>query len=366
MGYKWAIVGGGNGGQSMAGHLGTLGKSVKLYDISEDTVKAINEKGGIDVKGAVNGFGKIEIASTNIKEVIKDVDIIVIVLPSLYHESIARKCAPYLQDGQVVVLHPSSSFAAIEFKNILEQEGCNKEVTVGETCTLLYACRLEKPGIAEIYGIKNMVTVAALPATENEKVINMLNTAFPQFKPAKNVLQSSLENLNAIMHPAPTILNTSKIENQETFLYYLDGITPSIGEYLEKMDNERINIGKALGLELNHINDLYREMYDAKGENLYELVKSVEAYKGVKGQKTLRTRYLLEDIPNSLQPIASLGKKLGVKVDRMESIINLCKLMLEGEFVEGRTVESVGIADLSKEELVNYVNTGLKELQHNV
>jgi len=40
--------------------------------------------------------------------------------------------------------------------------------------------------------------------------------------------------------------------------------------------------------------------------------------------------------------------------------------MLEGEFVEGRTVESVGVADLSKEQLVNYVNTGFKELQHNV
>ncbi len=366
MSYKWAIVGGGNGGQSMAGHLGVLGKSVKLFDVMQKTVDAINELGGVEVSGAVNGFGTVELASTNIEEVIKGRDIVVIVLPSLYHESIARKCAPYLEDNQVVVLHPSASFAALEFKKVLEEEGCTKNITIAETCTLLYACRTTKPGFAEIYGVKNMVTVAALPATENDKVLEILNTAFKEFKPAKNVLQSSLENINAMVHPGPTILNTSKIEGPESFLYYLDGVTPSIAEYIDKMDEERLAIAKELELELPTLKELYIQMYDGKGNNLYEIINSVEAYKGVKGQKSLRTRYLLEDIPNSLQPIASLGKKVGVKTDRMDAIINMCKLMLDGEFIEGRSVESLGIDKLTKEELLEYVNNGVKPYKVNI
>lgn len=362
MSYKWAIIGGGNGGQSMAGHLGVLGKSVKIFDVMESTVKAINDKGGIEVSGAVNGFGKVELASTDIGEVIKGTDVVVIVLPSLYHESIARKCSNYLEDGQVVVIHPSSTFAALEFKKILEEENCTKDVIVSETCTLLYACRLIEPGSTHIFGVKNMVTVSAIPANKNDILVERLNTAFPQFKAAKNVLQTSLENLNAMMHPGPTILNTSKIENEEDFLYYLDGITPSIGRFVQAMDKERIALGKAIGLDLPGIEDLYTEMYDAKGETFSEMIKSVKAYDGVKGQKTLRTRYLLEDIPNSLQPMSSLGKMLGIDTKNMDCIINLAKVMLEGEFIEGRTVESVGIEGLNAKDLLEYVETGNKNV----
>ena len=42
---KWTIIGGGNGGQSLAGHLAIMGFPVRLYDIFPDTVKAIQTLG---------------------------------------------------------------------------------------------------------------------------------------------------------------------------------------------------------------------------------------------------------------------------------------------------------------------------------
>ena len=39
----WAIIGGGNGGQTMAGHLGILGEKVRLYKRSQKGVDKINE-----------------------------------------------------------------------------------------------------------------------------------------------------------------------------------------------------------------------------------------------------------------------------------------------------------------------------------
>ena len=44
---RWAVIGGGNGGQSAAGHLGILGFPVTLYDIMQDTVDAIKYQGGV-------------------------------------------------------------------------------------------------------------------------------------------------------------------------------------------------------------------------------------------------------------------------------------------------------------------------------
>lgn len=360
---NWAIIGGGNGGQAMAGHIGIKGFPVKLYDISEEVVEAINKKGGIEVDGAVEGFGKVQLASTDIEKVLEGSDMIVVVLPSLYHADIARACAPYLKDGQMIFLHPGASCGALEFRSILDKEKCSANVVVGEAQTLLYACRVTEPGKAHIFGVKNIVLAAAFPAKENKRMIEGLNTAFPEFKEAKNVLQTSLENLNAMMHPAPTLLNTSKIDAQEDFLYYYDGITPVIGKYVEKMDEERLAIGKALGIELTSMVDWYRTMYDAKGQTLSELCKDNKSYDGIKGQKTLKTRYVLEDIPNSLEAVASLGKMVGVNVDRMETIVKLGQYILEGDILmDGRTVENLGIAGFSVQDLLDYVETGARKV----
>lgn len=354
--YKWALIGAGNGGQSMAGHLGVMGFSVKIFDVFKPVIDAINEQGGINVEGVVKGFGKVELATNDIKEALEDVDIAIVTLPALYHASIAKKCAPYLKDGQIVLLHPSATFGALEFRKVLQDENCTADIMLADTQTLLYACRSEYPGHANIFGIKNVVLTAALPSSDNEKVLSVLNTAFPQFIPAKNVLQTGLENLNAMMHPAPTILNSGRIDSQEDFMYYLDGVTPAIGHYVEEMDKERIAIGEKLGIKLTPMVDWYRTMYDATGNTLSELCKTTEAYKEVKGQKTLRTRYLLEDIPCSLEPIVSLGHMLGVDVSKMETIVDLTRGMLEDEIVPGRTMGKLGLEGMNVEQLNRFVS----------
>ncbi len=355
----WAVIGGGNGGQSLSGHLALMGFPVRLYDIFPETIDAINTQGGIQVDGAVEGFGKLELATTNLAEAIQEADIIMIVAPALAHAKIAKSCAPLLQDGQLVFLHPGATCGSLEFKKVLDDEGCNARITLSEANSLLYACRCPKPGHASIFGIKNTLMVAAFPATDNDTAVKRLQAAFPQMYAGKNVLETSLENLNAMMHPAPTLLNTSMIESGRDWLYYYDGITPTIGAYIEDMDKERLEIGNALGLELTPILKWYELMYDAKAETLSEAVKRNKAYAGVKGQKTLDTRYVLEDLPMSLVPEASLGQALGVPVERMEAIINIGSLLLGKDFVKtGRTLENLGFAGMNADQLVTYVETG--------
>jgi opine dehydrogenase len=78
----WSVIGGGNGGQSLSAHLALLGFPVRLYDIFEDTIESIRKRGGIEVSGAVTGFGKIELATTDIATAINGADIIMIVAPA--------------------------------------------------------------------------------------------------------------------------------------------------------------------------------------------------------------------------------------------------------------------------------------------
>ncbi len=355
----WAIIGGGNGGQSLAGHLALMGFSVRLYDIFPETVEAIRSQGGITVEGAVDGFGPLERVTTDMQEALEGADIVMVVAPAVAHRTIAADCAPFLVDGMIVFVHPGATGGALEFKKVFDDHGCQHRVTIAEANSLLYACRSPKPGYASIFGIKKQLQVAAFPASDTSRVLQLLTRAFPQMVAAKNVMETSLGNPNAMMHPAPSLLNTSLIESGRDWLYYWDGITPSVGAFVEAMDRERIALAEAFGLKLPPIVQWYRLAYEVAGDTLSEVVKQNRAYAEVKGQQTLRTRYILEDVPTGLVPMVSLGRLLGVDVSRMETIVQLAQYVLGEDLTTGgRTVESLGLDGLSVAQIRNFLETG--------
>ncbi|SHI50970.1 opine dehydrogenase [Dethiosulfatibacter aminovorans DSM 17477] len=362
---KWAVIGAGNGGQAIAGHLGLLGYEVNIYDAFEETIDAIQKQGGIHIGGIEEGFGKIKIASTDIGAVICDADIIMVVNPSIYHRAIAEKCAPYLKDDQIVFLHPGATFGAFAFKKALEDCGYMKNITIAESNTLIYACRSVEPGRADILGKKDRLLVSSLPATNNKYVCKLLKEIYEEIEEAENVLVTSIDSTNPIVHCAPTLLSTSWIESDKDWYFYHDGISQTIGSFIEGMDAERVAIGRKLGLEddknLFTCVKQYELEYNVKRDTLSEAVRNNEAYDGIKGPKSLNTRYLFEDIPMGLIPLISVGKQLGMKTERMEIIVKLAELMLEKDLHENaRTVENLGIEGMAAESIIEFATNGMK------
>ena len=49
----WAVIGGGNGGQTFAGHLALQGENVRLFTKSIDKVNKIAKKNKIILKNAI-------------------------------------------------------------------------------------------------------------------------------------------------------------------------------------------------------------------------------------------------------------------------------------------------------------------------
>ncbi len=356
---KWAIIGGGNGGQSIAGHLSLMGYAVRLFDIFQETVDAINSQGGIHVSGAVSGFGKVDFATTEMAEALSGVDVVMVVAPATAHRSIAKNCAPCLNDGQVVIVHPGATCGALEFKHILKQEDCRADVAIAETNSLIYACRSPRPGHAKIIGVKKHLTLATLPTVENPRVLSLMQDAFPQIIGGKNVIETSLGNANAIVHPAPSLLNTSMIESAHEWLYYTEGMTPSIGAFVEALDRERVELAASFGIKMVSIREWYRVAYGVNAASLTEAVRKNPAYEGIKGQKTLKTRYLMEDIPTGLVPMIALGKMQGIDMPRMAVVAELGQYLLnEDFFVTGRTLENLGLQNMTSETFMDFINTG--------
>jgi opine dehydrogenase len=208
------------------------------------------------------------------------------------------------------------------------------------------------------------VPLAALPATRTAEVLSKINHAYPQFIDGVNVLHTGLNNMGAIFHPALTLLNVGWIEaTHGDYQFYIDGVTPSVARMLEVLDRERVTVASSIGLRARTSMEWLKLAYDSTGEDLYDAIHNQPGYYGIKAPSTINHRYIFEDVPMSLVPIASLGSRYGVSVRGIESIIRIaCIIHRTDYWRRGRTVDKLGIADLSVNELTRYVNEGIRVL----
>lgn len=361
---RFTVIGAGHGGKAMAAHLALMGFPTTLFNRTPEHIAAIHKRGGIDLEseqGNPRGFGRLRAVTSDYAEALADAGVIMVVTPSSAHRDVARGCAPHLKDGQIVVLNPGRTCGAIEFVKVLRDNGCTADVTVAEAGTFIYASRSDGPAQARIFRIKEAVPLAALPATRTPYVLEILQPAYPQFIDGGNVLKTSLDNMGAIFHPALTILNAGWIESTHgQFQFYIDGATPSVVHVLEALDRERVTVAAALGIRAQTALEWLQMAYDATGEDLYEAIHNQPGYYGIQAPATLNHRYIFEDVPMSLVPIAALGQRYGVSVRAMDAVIRLaCIIHRTDYWRRGRTLDKLGIEELSVSELTRYVNEGV-------
>lgn len=363
---NYTVIGAGHGGKAMAAHLALMGLHVTLYNRTFDHITALKARGGVDLEsaeGGPHGFAGLALITSDLNEAIQDAQMIMVVVPSSAHADIARNAAPFLHDGQVIVLHPGRTCGAIEFAKVLRDNGCTADVTISEAETFIYASRSDGPAQARIFRIKDAVPLAALPAFRTEMVLEAIRPAYPQFINGGNVLQTGLNNMGAIFHPALTLLNCGWIEaTHGDYQFYIDGVTPSVARVLEVLDRERVTVASSLALRARTGLEWLQMAYNTVGDDLHEAIHNQPGYYGIKAPSTLNHRYIFEDVPMSLVPIASLGERFGVSVRGMDAIIRLaCIIHRTDYWRRGRTVDKLGIGDLSVSELTRYVNEGVRE-----
>jgi len=360
------VIGAGHGGKAMAAHLGLMGFKTNLYNRTPDHISFIKELGGIDLESqesGTRGFGKLNLVTSNMEEALEGVQMIMVVVPSSAHADIAKTCAPYLKDGQVLVLHPGRTCGALEFRKVLADEHCTADVTIAEAETFIYASRSDGPAQARVFRTKEAVPLAALPSTRTKLVLDMIHEVYPQFIDGGNVLQTGLNNMGAIFHPTLTLLNAGWIESTHgDFEFYIDGVTPTVARVLEVLDRERVTVAASLGIRGRTSLEWLRMAYNADGEDLHEAIHNQPGYYGIKAPATMNHRYIFEDVPMSLVPIASLGARYGVSVRGMDAIIRLACITHRTDYWRrGRTLEKLGINNLSVGELTYYVTHGVME-----
>jgi opine dehydrogenase len=358
---NFTVIGAGNGGKAMAAHLALMNQNVTLFNRTFQHIEPIAQRGGIDLvtpTGMEDGFGIIKKVTGDIQEALAEAEVIMVVLPAFGHADIARMVAPHLQDGQIILLHPGRTCGAIEFRMVLNRHQCQADIILAEAETFIYASRSEGPSQARIFRVKDAVPLAALPAVDTPKVLEAIKQVYPQYIDGVNVLHTGLNNMGAVFHPALTILNAGRIESTRgDFEFYVEGVTPSVAKVLEVVDRERVTVASAIGIRARTAREWLQLAYHVEGDSLYEAIQNQSGYYGINAPGTLKHRYISEDVPMSLVPIAELGKRYGVSVNGINAIIRLgCFLHSTDYWRKGRTLEKLGIKGLSVSELTRYVN----------
>jgi len=126
-----------------------------------------------------------------------------------------------------------------------------------------------------------------------------------------------------------------------------------------QVDYERMQIADALGAEVVSLREWLGSTYGAYGNTLCEALSNVKGYWGIKAPASLDTRYIFEDVPQSLVPIADMGQYLEIETPTINSMIHLASVIHNKDYYGiGRTVADMGLDGLSIDEIKSYVVSG--------
>ncbi|MFO7773171.1 MAG: NAD/NADP octopine/nopaline dehydrogenase family protein [Dehalococcoidia bacterium] len=360
---KVAILGGGNGAHAMAADLTVKGLEVTICEAPEFKVGfgTVLERQSIQL---IDPWGeerevKLHKATTDFKEAIAGADCIMMVVPATGHQRFFSAIMPYLENGQIVISWPGN-YAALLFASMLDKEGMRGKVTLAEGHTLPWGCRLEAPARVRIFVEAWNLLVAALPATRTARVVEDLRDIYP-VTAGENVLATSLNNLNPIVHPTGAVLNAGWIDTLgKEFYFYKHGTTLSIARAIEAVYEETRMTAEAAGGKMLEYPE---ESFRSKATIMSHYFKAPFDIEGtvarISGPSSMKARYITEDIPYGLVPVALLARKFGIPTPTIDAIVHLASVMNQTDYLKkGRSLEELGIAELGKEGLMKMLGEG--------
>ena len=356
------IVGCGNSGLIHAAKLYEKGHEVTLLKTSNTNGRffdIIQEEGGYVVQDdSIQGNGRrffvkpIRI-TRDVKEAIEYADIVMITTTTLQHEFVAQLIAPYVRDGQIIILVPGYMGSFI-FKKFI----C-KNVIYSEWETTAYNGRIVNNEFVRIsfYNPRNAISV--LPIARTQDVLAILSQCFDNTRYSrKHILESAFHNPNMIVHPIGILFSASRIEySNGEFWMYREAFTPSVINVIKAFDVGKNRVLQAFGCQPL---DYFEAAKWRNEENLD--IDAMAVFRSFadssnKGPSIINHRYLLEDVPMGLGLYVSVAKLVGVDTSIQEGIMSLASALLNKDLVSGaRTIQYLlGKTEVSKDDICHAI-----------
>ncbi|MCL1093112.1 NAD/NADP octopine/nopaline dehydrogenase family protein [Shewanella kaireitica] len=377
---KITIIGAGNAGSACAFMAAEAGHKVTILKTSnrithDDHFEAMAKNKGIycidntkkghftdSADDAETTFQPLELITRDPKAAIEGADVIMVFIQTTYHHALAARIAKYFRDNQLVILIPGYA------GSIFYKKYCSNNPIFAEGESTPNDARVVEPGTVKVLFKNARNALSFFPATRTTEGMAIASRLFPAYNiemnnVRKHIFESALHNPNIIVHTIglyvmyPMLEYCAKHHPDEVPYMYRDALSTKIAWLMiEKLDAEKMAVLTALGCEaIPYLNAcLFRNE-----EDLNQDPRAVfESYKisSPPGPYSFDNRYVTEDVPMGLVLLSSLADKLEVNVPECNRLIEICGGILARDFfTEGRTLTSLGLGDLSTEELINFV-----------
>jgi opine dehydrogenase len=312
-------------GAVCASDLALSGHEVRfaVFPEQSDQLPALRKAGGFTVEGGAEhliskktGFARLDRICDTTREALADAGAVLIEADM---QSLERKFGamiPEFARGAVVHVQSHGYWPAARLTPLLRKAG-REDVLVTEAPAPTHAARYEGTVVTP-KGLRKGIRIATVPASRTGEALAALKPLFPDFAAATSVLQTGLENLNLIVHPAMVLPNIGAMERAKLdgrkFGFYQEGVVPAAGVLGDALDAERKRVCEAYGVAHTPMAKAIEQYYGFRSGTFYEGMQN-PVYKSFPPfQPDIWRAWVQDDLPYAIVPCVQLAEQAGIAV----------------------------------------------------
>jgi opine dehydrogenase len=308
-----------------------------VFAQQKDQLAPLRKAGGFTVEGdpkhlvaKKTGFAKLDRICDTTADALQDAEAVLIEVDMHQLEDRFRAMIPEFKRGAVVHIQSHGYWPAARLTPLLRKAG-REDVLVTEAPAPTHAARIEGTVVTP-KGLRQGIRIATVPAARSAEALAALKPLFPDFAAASSVLQTGLENLNLIVHPAMVLPNVGAMERAKLegrqFGFYQEGVVPAAGVLGDALDAERKLVCEAYGVEHTPMARAIEQYYGYKSSTFYEAMQN-PVYKSFPAfQPDVWRTWTGDDLPYAIVPCVRLAEQAGIAVPLHRAFAQIMGVLL--------------------------------------
>jgi opine dehydrogenase len=308
-----------------------------VFPEQKDQLPDLRKAGGFNVEDGAQhlvakktGFARLARICDSTREALKDAEAVLIEVDIRQLEAKFGAMIPEFARGAVVHVQSHGYWPAARLTPLLRKAG-REDVLVTEAPAPTHAARIDGTVVSP-KGLRKGIRIATVPASRSGEALAALKPLFPDFAAATSVLQTGLENLNLIVHPAMVLPNVGGMERAKLagkkFGFYQEGVVPAAGVLGDALDAERKRVCEAYGVEHTPMTKAIEQYYGYRSDTFYAAMQNPVYKSFPEFQPDIWRVWASDDLPYAIVPCVQLADQAGIPVPLHRAFAEILGVLL--------------------------------------
>jgi hypothetical protein len=337
-----AIIGDGTEEAGLGAILSMAGHKVRLFGEGNVLPSECEIRQRQNNVGQIRGNSKFAAVSCNIEVVVAGASCILLQSSATKYGELIRLIAPYLSNGQTLVLVNAPLGGAFQCLNELRLVRTDIQINILEMGQLFDSMQVEH-GVALAAGPRKRVSISGLTRNETRRGLAVARNLWMGLVPASNVLERGMLDAERLMRPALTLFAAlgNSLANGNT-------VPAAILALLQGLDNEIQQISKAYKLVVPPFQQSLADYCERSGSTFDSQILEV---------CTRENDALSTEVGETLVLCEELARLARIPVPIVDSIIELSSVIVGEDLRKSaRTLHDLGLVGFDFNEIVEIVN----------